>query len=98
MKTCILLVRRTRFYALSIAAPRSRRRNSGRCSRKSEVKVVRYSAWCLAASLLVYVSTSQAQVAGTNAQDRPARSDLAAGIRLCCFQPASDEPFAFVVA
>ena len=39
---------------------------------------MRYSAWCLAASLLVCVSTSQAQVDGTNAQDRPAQSDLAA--------------------
>jgi endoglucanase len=38
---------------------------------------VRYSAWCLAASL-VCVSTSQAQVDGTNAHDRPAQSDLAA--------------------
>jgi hypothetical protein len=39
---------------------------------------VRYDAWCLAASLLFCVSTSQAQVGGTNAQDRPAQSDLAA--------------------
>jgi endoglucanase len=39
---------------------------------------VRYSGWCLAASLLVCISTSQAQVGGTNAQDRPAQSDLAA--------------------
>jgi hypothetical protein len=38
---------------------------------------VRYSAWCLAASVLVYVSTTQAQVGGTNAQDRRAQSDLA---------------------
>jgi endoglucanase len=37
---------------------------------------VRYSVWCLAASLLVCVSTSQAQVGGTNAPDRP--TDLAA--------------------
>jgi endoglucanase len=39
---------------------------------------VRYGAWCLAATLLTCVSTSQAQVGGTNAQDRPAQSDLAA--------------------
>jgi endoglucanase len=39
---------------------------------------VRYSAWCLAASLLVCVSASQAQVGGGNVQDRPAQSDLAA--------------------
>jgi len=44
----------------------------------SEVKDVSYSAWCLAASLLVFVSTSQAQVGGSNAQERrPAQSDLA---------------------
>jgi endoglucanase len=41
----------------------------------SEVKDVRYNAWCLAASLLVCVSTSQAQV---DAQGRPAQSNLAA--------------------
>ena len=39
---------------------------------------MRYGVWCLAASLLVCVSTSQAQVGGANAQDRPAQSDLAA--------------------
>jgi endoglucanase len=39
---------------------------------------VRYVAWCLAASLLVCISTSQAQVAGTDAQNRPALSNLAA--------------------
>jgi endoglucanase len=39
---------------------------------------VHYRAWCLVASLLVCVSTSQAQVGGTDAQDRPAQSDLAA--------------------
>jgi endoglucanase len=39
---------------------------------------VRYSAWCLAALLLACVSTSQAQVGGTNAQDQTAQSDLAA--------------------
>jgi endoglucanase len=39
---------------------------------------VRYSAWCLAASLLVCVSTSQAQVGGTDAQNRPALPNLAA--------------------
>jgi Glycosyl hydrolase family 9/Cellulase N-terminal ig-like domain len=39
---------------------------------------VRYSAWCLAVSSLACVSTSQAQVDGTNAHDRPAQSDLAA--------------------
>jgi endoglucanase len=43
---------------------------------ESEVKEVRYGAWCLAASLLVCVSTSQAQVGGTNAEDR--QLDLAA--------------------
>jgi endoglucanase len=37
---------------------------------------VRYSAWCLAASL-VCVSTSQAQVDVTNARDRPAQSAAA---------------------
>jgi endoglucanase len=41
----------------------------------SEVKDVRYNAWCLAASLLVCVSTSQAQV---DAPGRPAQSNLAA--------------------
>src|ERR1700704_6623670 len=39
---------------------------------------VRYSAWCLASSLLVCVSASLAQVGGSNAQERPAQSDLAA--------------------
>ena len=39
---------------------------------------MRYSAWCLAASLLVCVSTSQAQVGGTEAQKRSAQSGLAA--------------------
>jgi endoglucanase len=40
---------------------------------------VRYnSAWFLAASLLIGVSASQAQVGGTNVQDRPAQSDFAA--------------------
>jgi endoglucanase len=39
---------------------------------------VHYSAWCLAASLLVYVSASQAQVDASNAQERPAQSYLAA--------------------
>src|SRR5712672_1838340 len=39
---------------------------------------MRYGAWFLAASLLVGVSASQAQVGGTNVQDRPAQSDLAA--------------------
>ena len=39
---------------------------------------MRYSAWCLAASLLVCLSTSRAQVGGTSAPDRPSRSDLAA--------------------
>src|SRR5438045_6499342 len=39
---------------------------------------MRYSAWCLAASLLVSVSASQAQVVGTNAQDRPAQTGFAA--------------------
>src|SRR5438874_1741678 len=43
----------------------------------NEARDVRYSAWCLAASLLVCVSTSQAQVGGTNAQNRPAQSDVA---------------------
>jgi hypothetical protein len=43
-----------------------------------EVNDVRYSAWCLAASLLVCVSTSQAQVGGTDAQNRPALPNLAA--------------------
>jgi len=42
------------------------------------VKVGRYIALCLAASLLVCVYTSQAQVGGSNAQEQPARSDLAA--------------------
>src|SRR6266581_978511 len=50
--------------------------------RESEVgdvryKDVRYSAWCLATSLLVCVSASQAQVGGTNAQDRPTQSNPA---------------------
>jgi endoglucanase len=45
---------------------------------ESEVKVVRYRAWCLAAFLLVYDSTSQAQIGETNAQDRSTQSDLAA--------------------
>jgi endoglucanase len=45
--------------------------------RESRVKDVRYSTWCLAASLLVCASTSQAQVGGINEQDRPARPDLA---------------------
>jgi endoglucanase len=44
----------------------------------SEVKDVRYNNWCLAVSLLVCVSASQAQVGGTNAQGRLAQSDLAA--------------------
>jgi endoglucanase len=48
------------------------------CVRSPVPDPVRYSAWSLAASVLVYVSTSQAQVSGTNAQDRPAQSDLAA--------------------
>ena len=39
---------------------------------------MRYSAWCLAVSLLVCVSTSQAQVGGANAQNLPAQSNLAA--------------------
>ena len=39
---------------------------------------MRYSAWCLAASLLVCVSTSQAQVGGTEAQKRSAQAGLAA--------------------
>ena len=39
---------------------------------------MRYSAWCLAALLLVCVSTSQAQVGGANAQSLPAQSSLAA--------------------
>jgi endoglucanase len=39
---------------------------------------VHYRAWCLVASLLVCVSTSQAQVGGTDAQDRATQSDLAA--------------------
>jgi endoglucanase len=45
---------------------------------ESEVRDVRYKAWCLAASLLVCASASQAQVGGTNAQDRTVQSDLAA--------------------
>jgi hypothetical protein len=44
----------------------------------SEFKDVRYSALCLAASLLVFVSASEAQVGGSNAQERPAQSELAA--------------------
>src|SRR5204862_6600554 len=40
----------------------------------SEVQVVRYRAWCLAAFLLVYES----QTGETTAQDRSAQSDLAA--------------------
>jgi len=39
---------------------------------------VRYGAWCLAASLLASVSTSRAQVGGTDAQNRPILSNLAA--------------------
>ena len=39
---------------------------------------MRYSAWCLAVSLLICVSTSQAQVGGANAQNLPAQSNLAA--------------------
>jgi endoglucanase len=46
------------------------------CGRK--VKNVRYTSWCLAASLLVCVSTSHSQLGGTDAQNRPLRSDLAA--------------------
>ena len=38
---------------------------------------MRYSAWCLAASLLICFSPSQAQVGGTNALNRQAQSDLA---------------------
>ena len=38
---------------------------------------MRYSAWCLAASLLVCVSTSRAQVGGTNAQAQPVQSNIA---------------------
>lgn len=39
---------------------------------------MRYGAWCLAASLLALVSTSRAQVGGTDAQNRPILSNLAA--------------------
>ena len=39
---------------------------------------MRYSAWCLAASLLACVCSGHAQVGVTNAQDRPAQSNLAA--------------------
>ena len=39
---------------------------------------MRYSAWCLAASLLVGVSTSHAQVSGTEPQKRPAQAGVAA--------------------
>lgn len=38
---------------------------------------MRYGAWCFAASLLVCVSTSQAQVGGSEAQIRPFLSNLA---------------------
>jgi len=44
----------------------------------NEVKDVRIRAWCLVASLLTCVSTSQAQVGGSNAQARPTQSGLAA--------------------
>jgi Cellulase N-terminal ig-like domain len=54
-------------------APRKARFRSLR--QESEVKHVRYGAWGLAALLLAYVSTGQAQIVETNAQDRP---DLAA--------------------
>ena len=39
---------------------------------------VRYSAWWLAASLLVGVSASQAQVGGSDVRDRSTQLDLAA--------------------
>jgi endoglucanase len=39
---------------------------------------MRYSVWRLAASLLICVSASHAQVGGTNAQNQPAQSGLAA--------------------
>ena len=39
---------------------------------------MRYGAWCLAASLLALVSTSRAQVGGTDAQNRPILSNFAA--------------------
>jgi endoglucanase len=39
---------------------------------------VRYSAWCLAVSLLICISTSQAQFGGANAQNLPAQSSLVA--------------------
>jgi endoglucanase len=39
---------------------------------------VRFSAWCLAVSLLVCVFPSRAEVGETNAQNRPVQSDLAA--------------------
>jgi hypothetical protein len=62
------------------ALDRSRRGrgDSGHCGKESEVRDVRFSAWSLAVSSLVCVSTNQAQVDGTNAHERPAQSDLAA--------------------
>jgi endoglucanase len=43
----------------------------------NEVRDVRFRALCLVASLLMCVSTSQAQVGGSNAQARPDQSSLA---------------------
>jgi endoglucanase len=51
--------------------------DSGHCGGR-EVKDVSYGAWLLAASLLMCVSTSQAQIGGSSAQDRLDQSGLAA--------------------